>query len=290
VLIFFSLFFSKTMVEIREETATNSNSNENAGSSNAGGTSNAGASNTQPPPRALSLIEFLKLNAMDTICFVLRILTIFFAIQYHLPSTDQEYTRSVYFKAFAAGAATNALRLYHRLKGSTVPFVSQQFLQTVMMEDSAHYLLYCITFPMSTPVAMALIPIVFYAFFNIIPFLSKMVQETGHGGNAIVQKLVDFRLQQADNILGLIACAEIFNFPIFFAMIFTGRGNIFFPVLYFRFLTLRYASRRNPYTRIAFAQLKQSLNQVATSPRCPALVKTIIFKSIAVVERFAPPV
>ena len=40
---------------------------------------------------------------MDTICFVLRILTIFFAIQYHLPTTDQEYTKSVYFKAFAAG-------------------------------------------------------------------------------------------------------------------------------------------------------------------------------------------
>jgi|UniRef100_A0AC35FNC6 hypothetical protein len=273
------------MVEIREETSTNSNVNENAETSS----NNAGTSSNNQR-QTISIVDFVKQNAMDTICFVLRILTIFFAIQYHLPTTDQEYTKSVYFKAFAAGAATNALRLYHRLKGVNVPIVSQQFLQTAMAEDSAHYLLYCITFPMSTPVAMALIPIVFYAFFNSIPFLSKMAQETGYGTNAIVQKLADFRLQQADNILGLIACAEIFNFPIFFAMIFTGRGNIFFPVLYFRFLTLRYASRRNPYTRIAFASLKQSLNQVAASPRCPAVIRTIIFKSIGVVERFAPPV
>uniref|UniRef100_A0AC34G3W1 Transmembrane protein 33 n=1 Tax=Panagrolaimus sp. ES5 TaxID=591445 RepID=A0AC34G3W1_9BILA len=274
------------MVEIREETSTNSNQNENAEITNNAGTS----SNTHRTIQTLSIVDFLKQNAMDTICFVLRVLTVFFAIQYHLPTTDQEYTRSVYFKAFAAGAATNALRLYHRLKGVNVPIVSQQFLQTAMAEDSAHYLLYCITFPMSTPVSMALIPIVFYAFFNSIPFLSKMAEETGHGTNAIVRKLADIRVQQADNILGLIACAEIFNFPIFFAMIFTGRGNIFFPVLYFRFLTLRYASRRNPYTRIAFASLKQSLNQVAASSRCPAFVRTIIFKSIGVVERFAPPV
>lgn len=109
---------------------------------------------------------------MDMICFILRILTIVFAVQYHLPSADVEYTKSVYFKAFAAGlvlllkisdisglylcvlgAATNALRLYQRLQGVAIPRMSQQFLQAAMAEDSAHYLLYCVTFPMSTPVA-----------------------------------------------------------------------------------------------------------------------------------------
>lgn len=85
----------------------------------------------------------------------------------------------VYTKAFAAGlflicflniylnsvAATNAFRLHQRLKNVNFPFFSQMFLHELMIEfvlitnlnfiifrDSAHYLLYCMIFVMSSPI------------------------------------------------------------------------------------------------------------------------------------------
>uniref|UniRef100_A0A7E4W7D8 Transmembrane protein 33 n=1 Tax=Panagrellus redivivus TaxID=6233 RepID=A0A7E4W7D8_PANRE len=274
------------MVEIREETGSGEDTTRPHAS-------NDGSARTQPSQSGttgtLPVLDFLKLNAIDTFTFVLRLLTIVFAVLYNLPSSDHQYVKSVYFKAFAAAAVTNAIRLYQRMASQPYPIVSQQFLQAAVLEDSAHYLLYSVTFPMSTPVAMALIPIVCYAFYNSVPFLARLNSECGLNNGAI-QKLVTVRQEQSENVLSLISCAEIFNFPIFFAMIFTGRGNIFFPVLYFRFLTFRYASRRNPYTRYVFASMKQSLLQVTNSPRCPAIGKTIILKSIELVERFAPPV
>ena len=97
-------------------------------------------------------------------------------------------------------------------------------------------------------VLVALIPIVAFAWYNSVGYFQRFSQATGTG-ISFAQKLYEFRVQQSANILSLVACAEIFNFPIFFALIFTGRCNIFFPVLYFRFLTFRYASRRNPYSR-----------------------------------------
>ena len=66
---------------------------------------------------------------------------------------------SSYSKAFTAGkhtksiislkcvvifsaAATNAFRLHSRLRGTQHRVFSREFLQTLVLEDSAHYLLY----------------------------------------------------------------------------------------------------------------------------------------------------
>uniref|UniRef100_A0AC34Q6L9 Transmembrane protein 33 n=1 Tax=Panagrolaimus sp. JU765 TaxID=591449 RepID=A0AC34Q6L9_9BILA len=268
------------MVEIREETASHPE--------NSGGGDASNATNT-PGPR-VSVVDYMKNNAMDTIIFSFRMLTIIFAIQYILPSTDASHSKSVYSKAFIAAGVSYAFRLYQRVGGMfSMQNLNAMLLQTIFMEDSTHYLLYCFTFPMSTPVTMALIPIVALSFYNAIGYVHKLAQETGTGV-VFAQKLNDFRAQQSNNILSLVACAEIFNFPVFFALIFTGRCNIFFPFLYFRFLTFRYSSRRNPHTRLVFASLKQNLLQVTNHQSCPAIVRTGILKAINLVEKVAPPV
>lgn len=259
------------MVEIREETG--------AASDNARGEGQSSSTNSQPRVSAIvSLLffhisisilipfqDFVKDNGIDSIIFTLRMLTIFFGIQYLLPSTNPEFSKSVYSKAFVAAGFSNAFRLYQRAAPNGFPNLSREFLVSLMSEDSVHYILYSLIFSTNTPVtswflfryfldyifSVALIPIVAFAWYNSVAYLQRFSQATG-SGISIAQKLNEFRTQQSANILSLVACAEIFNFPIFFALIFTGRCNIFFPVLYFRFLTFRYASRRNPYSRQVF--------------------------------------
>lgn len=60
--------------------------------------------------------------------------------------------------------------------------------------------------------------------------------------------------------------------------------------VYYRFLTLRYASRRNPYSRNTFAELRMVAETYAQKPACPEGVRNIVFKVIAGITRLAPPV
>ncbi|KAH7731647.1 Protein Y37D8A.17 [Aphelenchoides avenae] len=281
------------MVEISEESSE-------ANSAGASTSSSAGQSQARPA----SVVEYLKANGSEALCFALRLVTIYFTAYYLLPITTPAYQKTAYGKAFMAAAATNAFRLHQRMRGTSTPTFSRNFLQELMLEDSCHYLLYCIIFAMSPPVTMALLPVFLYAVLHVMNFVVKAATETGSGGAPWVQKLAAFKTQHTPNILGTIACAglyarltdinsaflsEVFVFPIFFAMIFMGRANIFFPFMYFRFLSLRYTSRRNPYTRMTFANMKLSLLGIAQNNSCPAIVRTLIDKSIAIVERFAPP-
>lgn len=95
----------------------------------------------------------MKNHPMDTIIFAFRMLTIVFAVQYFLPSNDASHAKSVYTKAFIAGGVSYAFRLYQRVGGMfSMQNLNALLLQTIFMEDSTHYFLYCITFPLSTPV------------------------------------------------------------------------------------------------------------------------------------------
>jgi hypothetical protein len=267
------------MVEIREEPSEGINHEHADGAQSSTSTSRS---------TSTSIVDYLKANAAESFYFVLRIVTIYFTALYVLPLTSASYQKTAYSKAFLSAAATNAFRLHQRMRASTTPTFSRQFLQELMLEDSAHYLLYCVIFASSPSVTMALLPIFLYALLHSLNFIIKTASETGHGNSALVQKATEFKGQHTANILGTIACAEIFVFPIFFAMIFMGRANIFFPFLYFRFLSLRYVSRRNPYTRMTFANLKMSLFNAASRPACPGLVRNIIYKTVGLIERFAP--
>ena len=69
-----------------------------------------------------------------------------------------------------------------------------------------------------------------------------------------------------------------------------GRGSLLVPFVYYRFLTLRYASRRNPYSRAIFAEMRVALERQATSAYCPALLASLIRRGVALVSALSPPV
>ncbi|PAV89500.1 hypothetical protein WR25_23464 [Diploscapter pachys] len=289
------------MVEIREE-STERHDGSGASSSGAGHSGDSGSRNL---PAAKSYSQFVSENMSSSILCFTRLLTLYFAFSFVFPIFSVVSYESAYYKTLAAAAATYLLRLKDRVTNFTF---SREFLMSLVIEasvlslfcrrktyripdtDSFHYFIYSTLFMMSAPVTMALLPLVLYAALQAASFLVKMFAETGHGGNAWVLKLDHFTRMQTQNCLGIIACAEIFLVPIVISMLFMGKGSLLMPFIYYRFLTLRYASRRNPSTRQAFFQMRCSLEQVASSPSCPALIRNMIHKSIALLSSWAPPV
>ena len=54
------------------------------------------------------------------------------------------------------------------------------------------------------------------------------------------------------------------------------------------FIFLRYSSRRNPYTRAVFYELRVSLEQAAAAPNFPNFARGLLHKAINIVSNMAP--
>ncbi|KAL3070187.1 hypothetical protein niasHT_039380 [Heterodera trifolii] len=267
------------MVEIREENNEQPQGQQQPTNSEGGNPSQQNANG----PRTTAL-DFLKRNQIDTLCFALRLATLYFALNYALSVASPSAQKMAFTKAIAAAAATNAFRLHHRMRGVEVPMFSQHFLALLVREDSAHYLFYCLILVVTSPVTIALLPLAMFALFHAIAFLQRMDSELGWHSSLIL-KLAQFKAQHTANILSTVACAEIFLFPLLVAMIFTGKANIFAPIVYYQFLVFRWLSVRNPYTRAMFSQLRLAVLSVADHARCPGPIRALVHKAVALVER-----
>lgn len=61
------------------------------------------------------------------------------------------------------------------------------------------------------------------------------------------------------------------------------------PFIYYHFLTLRYTSRRNPYTRHMFHELRLGTEAFANNPKVPGIVSKVLHGGVKVVSKFCPP-
>lgn len=68
----------------------------------------------------------------------------------------------------------------------------------------------------------------------------------------------------------------------------SGRAGLMTPFIYYHFLALRYSSRRNPYNRNMFHELRLAVEVFANNPRVPAIGKKILYSGIAIITRLAP--
>lgn len=73
-----------------------------------------------------------------------------------------------------------------------------------------------------------------------------------------------------------------------FVFVCSGRAGLMTPFVYYHFLALRYASRRNPYNRNMFHELRLATEVLANNPRVPAFGKKILHSGISIVTRLAP--
>ncbi len=250
--------------------------------------SDAASSAAPPPPaRGLSaLVAHISANKINFALWCTRVLTLYFALIYFLPFFGNPF--EAYYKALAASGATSALRLHQRL-----PRVSftREFLAVLLAEDSAHYLFYCMIFMYNNTITVVLMPIVLFAALHAASYTLTMLDALGMGRGStfgLAKALVSLVELQSRNILRAVAFSEIFIMPLAVVMIFMGRSTLFTPFLYYRFLCLRYSSRRNPYTRNMFHEIRVAAEEAAASPRVPQGARNLLHKFINYVSRLAP--
>ncbi|GAB0094402.1 Krueppel homolog 2 [Sergentomyia squamirostris] len=245
------------------------------------------SSEQQPPPRgspAQTLLAHVNQHKLDVALWATRVLTIFFAFNYLIPIFGN--AQNSYYKVLMANAATSALRLHQRLP--RVSF-SREFLTQLLMEDSCHYLFFSLIFLYVSPVLFVLLPVVLFAVLHSASYSLTLLDTLGQNswwGARLLISIVEF---QTRNILRLAAYAEVLLMPYTIILVFSGRAGLMTPLIYYHFITLRYSSRRNPYTRNVFYEIRRSAEVLANNPSMPAIVTKVIRAAINLVSRLAPP-
>ncbi|CAF0810239.1 unnamed protein product [Rotaria sp. Silwood1] len=266
-----------------EDVTSNSRSSTNTNNTNASPPRNS----TQIPPRSTvsspSLINVLLERKTDTVLLLSRLATIVFTLIYILPFFRSKSESNVYYtKALLSSAVTSILRLRQRIP--TFEF-SRDFFLNLIREDSAHYLMYSFLFLSGSPMTIVLIPITTYALLHSCSFLSQIL--TNHPA---IKYYFDRITEKHANLLRFVALNEIILMPLLILSIFIARSNLLLIFMYYRFLTLRYTSHRNPYTRTLFFEIRQRVEYLCSQPRCPPIIKRICYSTIAFINRLAPAI
>lgn len=242
-------------------------------------------------PKGLSnLIRHMTSDYIGVGLWLTRIITIVLALfGYVLPLMGSFFgdPMACYYKTFMAAAATNALRLHQRMPRIQL---TQAFAVNLILEDSAHYLLFCLIFIFaSAPITTAILPVLLFAVLHSASYSLTLLDALGAPSSWWgIRFLISVVELQSRNILRMISFTEIFLMPITVINVFRGVTWLVAPLVYYRFLGLRYSSRRNPYTRNVFFMLRMSLEKTADHPSMPMGVKSMIHKLISVVGSMAP--
>ncbi|CAD5120294.1 DgyrCDS8869 [Dimorphilus gyrociliatus] len=244
------------------------------------GTNSQESSNRQQS----GLLGFLMRDKISSVLWLTRIFTIFFTLMYFIPIIGGHPVQH-YNKALLAAGATSALRLHQRLP--RIQF-SREFAGRLFAEDSAHYLFFVLIFMSNSPFTMVLVPIFLFALLHSAKFTVDLMNQSGPNSMPLIRNLLTKLQAQQVSILRFIAVTEIFLMPLVVFMIFSGKAMIFLPFLYYRFLSLRYASVRNPYSKQLFYELRITAERLVYDYRCPEFIRKFVHKFIAFVISRAP--
>lgn len=246
--------------------------------------SNAGT--TQPQRGMATLLAYASCHKIDVALWLTRLVTMYMTFLYFFPLFGAEPYLS-YQRALLSNAATCALRLHQRLPPVQL---SREFLVRFCMEDSSHYLFFSLIFLYAHASTLALLPVFLFAMLHAASYTLTLLDQMGRNSWWGARYLISFVEFQQRNILRLIALTEIFLMLVVIIMAFTGRANLFIPFMYYRFLSLRYSSRRNPFTRQMFHELRLAIELQLQRPACPQAIRNLGHKIIGFISRFAPPV
>ncbi|XP_055680516.1 Krueppel homolog 2 [Lutzomyia longipalpis] len=239
----------------------------------------------QPPRGTDALLAHITQHKLDVALWATRVLTIFFAFGYLIPIFGN--AQSSYYRVLLANAATSALRLHQRLP--RVSF-SREFLSQLLLEDSCHYLFFSLIFLYVSPVILILLPVVLFAVLHSASYSLTLLDTLGQNswwGARLLISIVEF---QTRNILRLAAFTEVILMPFSIVLVLLGKAGLMTPLIYYHFITMRYTSRRNPYTRNIFYECRLAAEMIANNPSMPAIVTKIIRAGISFISRLAPPI
>uniref|UniRef100_V5HDM0 Putative conserved plasma membrane protein n=2 Tax=Ixodes ricinus TaxID=34613 RepID=V5HDM0_IXORI len=250
-----------------------------------------GDENTEGPstttPRGFSeVINHISIHKIESLLWFTRMCTVVFTLLYIIPILGANpYT--CYQRALISNAATSALRLHQRMP--TIQ-LSRMFLSQLLIEDSCHYLFFSLIFLFAQPMTLVLLPVFLFALLHSASFSLTLLDKFGGRSGFLGTWLVLLLEHQNNNILRLVAFTEIFLMPLTIFSLLSGRSSLVTPFVYYRFLSLRYASRRNPYSRTVFHELRLVTEHYASRPGCPAFLSRLLYKTIGLICQLSPPV
>ncbi|XP_045139988.1 transmembrane protein 33 [Echinops telfairi] len=137
-------------------------------------------------------------------------------------------------------------------------------------------------------IEMSIFPVLLFSLLHAATYTKKVLDAKGSNSLPLLRSVLDKLSANQQNILKFIACNEIFLMPATVFMLFSGQGSLLQPFIYYRFLTLRYSSRRNPYCRTLFNELRIVVEHIIMKPACPLFVRRLCLQSIALISRLAP--
>ncbi|XP_030047199.1 transmembrane protein 33 [Microcaecilia unicolor] len=245
------------------------------------------ADSSQNVPQPAGAVQFMMANKLDTAMWVSRLFTVYCSALFILPLLGLQEAATFYQRALLANALTSALRLHQRLPHFQL---SRAFLTQALLEDSCHYLLYSLIFVNSYPVTMSIFPVLLFSLLHAATYTKRIIDAKGSNSMIFMRSILDKLNANQLNILKFIACNEIFLMPATVFMLLSGQGSLLQPFIYYRFLTLRYTSRRNPYCRTLFTELRIIVEHLIMKPACPDFVRRLCLSSIAFISRLAPTV
>lgn len=240
----------------------------------------------QPP----TVKQYLITNKYDTCLWLIRIYMIFSTVLYIVPLLGMQFSASSYKRVLIGSAAISALRIHQRMP--RIQF-SVEFAKQLVLEDSFHYFSYSVLFLIgSQPATVILMPIFIFAVMHAATYTRKVIEVSGTGNSLVlkfrqlISKIENREIQQ--QMLLFIATTEILVFALSVLMMFGGQATILVPFFYYRFLQLRYSSRRNPYSKLAFSRLRLSIEQLSNHPKCPSIGRKILLGIVSIAVRFCP--
>ncbi|XP_003745524.1 transmembrane protein 33 [Galendromus occidentalis] len=236
-------------------------------------------------PKSLKqiFVDFVEKH-FDSLLWISRMSTIMFTVLYFLGGPS-----SYYQKALMTNGVTSALRLHQRIPEVRL---NVQFLARLVTEDSFHYLFYSFFFLLlSSPVSvMVLVPPLLFAVLHSASFSIKLLTKAGLQNSKFADILRTIYLVHRVSLFQIIAMTEIMLMVILIIGVFTGRMMLMAPFIYYRFLSQRYASNRNPYSRYVCRDLRVQLESAARHRSCPPFISRAIFAFTMFVSSRAPVV
>lgn len=235
----------------------------------------------------LGIVEYMMRDKITALLFGTRLFTIICTFFYVIPISGYDLN-ALYTKSLASSAATSALKLHQRMSG--VPFqLNRVYFGQLILEDSFHYLVYALIFMNNSPITMIQMPIAGFAVLHCAAYLKTLINlngsETSYGP---VRQLVNKITSKDKDIMRFVAINEIMIFPTLIFMIFVGKVTLFMPFVYYRFLSMRYQSRRNPYNKQMFYELRITIEYLISKPNCPQIVRNLCQRGIGTISRMAP--
>jgi len=233
----------------------------------------------------VKITQLVQQGRLDAMSWFIRLYLIFLSVQHILLGGALPALDGCYKRALIANALVACIRLHQRIGGNFA--LSKEHFQRVVLEDSAHYLLFSIVFLMQPgKITMALVPITIMAAIHAVKYGYKVLDTIGtNKGRGLLNAIA----MKQQSLFRIVALTEIFLLPVLIIMVFLGRAQLFSPFLLYRYVKLRYHSQRNAYCKQVFYELKMAGDQYKNNARTPAMVKKAIQSAQDMCNKLADP-